>query len=158
MFQSLIVLLYVLDNETNPVIKISCLVGLGIEIWKITKVTDVSFDFENKILGVLPRPKFEERVRKDGGMYVEGYDGSRRKGGLLIHSTTNKIHDCSKKKYETQNAEFRTRSNFYPSLRGFFLEITLIPWGQQIRKRFNTVRLKMSYDLYYREFTTSKRR
>lgn len=60
-FQSLIVLLYVLDNETNPVIKISCLVGLGIEIWKITKVTDVSFDYENKILGAIPRPKFEEK-------------------------------------------------------------------------------------------------
>lgn len=37
-FQSVIVLLYVLDNETNFVIKVSCFVGLGIEVWKITKV------------------------------------------------------------------------------------------------------------------------
>ena len=37
-FQSLIVLLYVLDNETNFVIKFSCFIGLGIECWKITKV------------------------------------------------------------------------------------------------------------------------
>jgi len=44
-FQSLIVLLYVLDNETNFVIKISCGVGLIIEIWKIQKVTDVSFSW-----------------------------------------------------------------------------------------------------------------
>lgn len=37
-FQALIVLLYVLDNETNFVIRISCFVGLAIEIWKINKV------------------------------------------------------------------------------------------------------------------------
>jgi uncharacterized membrane protein len=37
-FQSLIVLLYVLDNDTNTVIKISCFVGLCIEVWKIHKV------------------------------------------------------------------------------------------------------------------------
>jgi hypothetical protein len=37
-FQSLIVLLYVLDNNTNTVIKISCFVGLCIEVWKIHKV------------------------------------------------------------------------------------------------------------------------
>merc|ERR1712038_2147378 len=39
-FQSLIVLLYVLDNETNTIIKVSCFVGLIIEIWKINKVVD----------------------------------------------------------------------------------------------------------------------
>merc|ERR1719362_587685 len=54
-FQSLIVLLYVLDNETNTVIKISCLVGLGIEIWKINKVVDVSVDHDRQFLGVFPR-------------------------------------------------------------------------------------------------------
>lgn len=37
-FQSLIVLLYVLDNETNTLIRISCFVGLAIEVWKIQKV------------------------------------------------------------------------------------------------------------------------
>ena len=37
-FQSLIVLLYVLDHETNTLIRISCFIGLGIEIWKIHKV------------------------------------------------------------------------------------------------------------------------
>ncbi|KAJ4443509.1 hypothetical protein ANN_05181, partial [Periplaneta americana] len=36
-FQSLIVLLYVLDNDTNTVVKISCFVGLCIEVWKIHK-------------------------------------------------------------------------------------------------------------------------
>lgn len=43
-FQSLIVLLYVLDNETNTVIRISCLVGLGIELWKINKVLDIKWE------------------------------------------------------------------------------------------------------------------
>ena len=38
-FQSLIVLLYVLDNETNTLIRISCFIGLGIEVWKIHKVS-----------------------------------------------------------------------------------------------------------------------
>jgi hypothetical protein len=40
-FQSLIVVLYVLDNETNTVVRISVAVGLLIEIWKIHKVVNV---------------------------------------------------------------------------------------------------------------------
>jgi len=40
-FQSLIVVLYVLDNETNTVVKISVCIGLLIEIWKINKVVDI---------------------------------------------------------------------------------------------------------------------
>ncbi|XP_018576856.1 cleft lip and palate transmembrane protein 1 homolog [Anoplophora glabripennis] len=43
-FQSLVVLLYVLDNETNTLIRISCFVGLGIEFWKIWKVVDIKFE------------------------------------------------------------------------------------------------------------------
>ena len=35
MFQNVIVVLYVFDNDTNPVIKISCFVGLAIECWKV---------------------------------------------------------------------------------------------------------------------------
>merc|ERR1719290_516482 len=56
-FQNVIVVLYVFDNDTNTVIRISCFVGLAIEMWKVTKVQDVSFDFENKIFGVLPKIK-----------------------------------------------------------------------------------------------------
>lgn len=37
-FQSLVVLLYVLDNDTNTVVRISVGIGLLIEIWKINKV------------------------------------------------------------------------------------------------------------------------
>ena len=40
-FQSLIVLLYVIDNETNTIVKISIFVGLCIEIWKINKVVNI---------------------------------------------------------------------------------------------------------------------
>merc|ERR1719273_352218 len=65
-FQSLVVLLYVLDNETNTLIKVSCFVGLAIEIWKIHKVVDFSIDAENAILGIIPRLSF-----KDKGDYVE---------------------------------------------------------------------------------------
>ena len=35
-------LLYVLDNETNTVVIISCGVGLLIEMWKITKAVNIS--------------------------------------------------------------------------------------------------------------------
>lgn len=40
-FQSLIVLLYILDNETNFVVQVSVFIGLLIDFWKITKVMDV---------------------------------------------------------------------------------------------------------------------
>lgn len=40
--QSIIVLLYVLDNDTNTMVRISIAVGLAIEIWKIKKVMNVS--------------------------------------------------------------------------------------------------------------------
>lgn len=65
-FQSLIVLLYVLDNETNFMIRVSCFIGLGIEIWKIQKVVNVTFNRENKILGVFPRIWFTDK-----GSYVQ---------------------------------------------------------------------------------------
>jgi len=64
-FQSLIVLLYVLDNETNTLIKISCFVGLGIELWKITKVSDVSIDPEQKILGIFPKIIISDKADYD---------------------------------------------------------------------------------------------
>jgi len=60
-FQNLIVVLYVFDNDTNTVIRISTVVGLGIEIWKVTKVQDVTFDFDNKIFGIIPRIKLDDK-------------------------------------------------------------------------------------------------
>ncbi|BFZ07705.1 hypothetical protein BsWGS_10743 [Bradybaena similaris] len=59
--QSLIVLLYILDNETNTVVKISVFIGLCIEIWKINKVVNAQLDRENRILGIIPRLKFTEK-------------------------------------------------------------------------------------------------
>lgn len=65
-FQSLIVLLYVLDNDTNTIVQISCGVGLCIEIWKINKVVDISIVRSSKILGIFPKISF-----RDKGSYVE---------------------------------------------------------------------------------------
>lgn len=65
-FQSLIVLLYVLDNETNFMIKISCFVGLGIEVWKIQKVVNVTINRDNLMFGFLPRLGFSDK-----GSYVD---------------------------------------------------------------------------------------
>lgn len=60
-FQSVVVVLYVLDNETNMIVKISVIIGLAIEIWKIQKVLDISLDREHKIFGLLPKPVFKEK-------------------------------------------------------------------------------------------------
>merc|ERR1719495_2226290 len=60
-FQNLIVVLYVFDNDTNTVIRISCFIGLAIEMWKVTKVQDVTFDFENKIAGLIPRIQLDDK-------------------------------------------------------------------------------------------------
>ncbi|XP_055640174.1 putative lipid scramblase CLPTM1 isoform X2 [Toxorhynchites rutilus septentrionalis] len=65
-FQSLIVLLYVLDNETNFMIKISCFVGLGIEVWKIQKVVNININRQDLVFGFLPRISFSDK-----GSYVE---------------------------------------------------------------------------------------
>ena len=51
MFQNVIVVLYVFDNDTNPVIKISCFVGLAIECWK---VKTNSFKLSSKIFMTFP--------------------------------------------------------------------------------------------------------
>ena len=49
-------------------LRISCFVGLAIEIWKVTKVQDVSFNFENKILGIFPRITLDDKKDyKDSG-------------------------------------------------------------------------------------------
>lgn len=60
-FQSVVVLLYVMDNETNTVIIISCFVGLLIEIWKINKAVDIKVDKENRWFGLLPRISFTDK-------------------------------------------------------------------------------------------------
>ena len=39
----------------------SCGVGLCIEIWKINKVVDFSIHPEEKLLGFLPKPQFEDK-------------------------------------------------------------------------------------------------
>lgn len=63
-FQSTVVLLYVLDNETNVMVRISCGVGLLIEIWKINKVMDVKINREDRIFGI-PKLSFTDK-----GSYV----------------------------------------------------------------------------------------
>lgn len=49
-FQSLVVLLYILDNETNFVVQVSVFIGLLIDFWKITKVMDVRVRSSNEKL------------------------------------------------------------------------------------------------------------
>ncbi|CAP23556.2 Protein CBG03077 [Caenorhabditis briggsae] len=65
-FQSLIVFLYICDNETNTMVKFTVGIGLLIECWKIPKVMNVSVDWQNKWFGLIPRV-----VIADKGSYVE---------------------------------------------------------------------------------------
>ncbi|RWS05666.1 cleft lip and palate transmembrane protein 1-like protein [Dinothrombium tinctorium] len=66
-FQSVVVLLYVLDNDTNTIVKISVGVGLLIEIWKIHKVLNIQVNREQRMFfGLLPKV-----VISDKGSYVE---------------------------------------------------------------------------------------
>lgn len=65
-FQSLIVMLYVLDNDTNTVVRISCIIGLCIEVWKINKVMDINVSKESRMLGIFPKITFHDK-----GSYVE---------------------------------------------------------------------------------------
>jgi hypothetical protein len=65
-FQSVIVLLYVLDNDTNMIIRISVGIGLLIELWKIKKVINIEVFWDQKVLGFLPKVVFSDK-----GSYVE---------------------------------------------------------------------------------------
>ncbi|XP_027193731.2 putative lipid scramblase CLPTM1 [Dermatophagoides pteronyssinus] len=65
-FQSLIVLLYVCDNDTNFMIRISVLIGLVIELWKIKKVVDFERVGEEKYFGLIPKYRITDK-----GSYVE---------------------------------------------------------------------------------------
>ncbi|KAK3746119.1 hypothetical protein QZH41_008822 [Actinostola sp. cb2023] len=60
-FQSIVVLLYVIDNDTNTMVIISIFVGLLIEIWKINKVVDIKLDMVDRWLGIFPRLKFTDK-------------------------------------------------------------------------------------------------
>uniref|UniRef100_A0A915PQW2 Cleft lip and palate associated transmembrane protein n=1 Tax=Setaria digitata TaxID=48799 RepID=A0A915PQW2_9BILA len=61
-FQSVIVFLYICDNDTSWIIKMSVGVGLVIELWKIPKCVDRT----QKALGFLPKVTFTDK-----GSYVE---------------------------------------------------------------------------------------
>lgn len=65
-FQSVIVLLYVLDNEANTMILISCFVGLLIEVWKINKAVDIKINREDLLFGVIPKITYSDK-----GSYAE---------------------------------------------------------------------------------------
>lgn len=61
-FTQLIVLLYVMDNQTNTVVIISVGIGLCIDLWKVPKVLNVTLDYENKYFGIIPRIKMAHKV------------------------------------------------------------------------------------------------
>ncbi|MCP9266317.1 Cleft lip and palate transmembrane protein 1-like [Dirofilaria immitis] len=61
-FQSVIVFLYICDNDTSWIIKMSVGVGLVIELWKIPKCIDRT----QKLFGFLPKITFTDK-----GSYVE---------------------------------------------------------------------------------------
>ncbi|XP_071832660.1 putative lipid scramblase CLPTM1 isoform X2 [Apostichopus japonicus] len=60
-FQSLVVLLYIMDNDTNFVVKVGVFVGLLIDCWKITKVCTVKFDRNEMLFGFIPKLTFTDK-------------------------------------------------------------------------------------------------
>lgn len=61
-FQSVIVLLYVMDNDTSSLIKVSIGIGLLIELWKINKVVNINVNREEKMLfGLFPKVTIEDK-------------------------------------------------------------------------------------------------
>jgi len=65
-FQSLVVFLYICDNDSSWVIKISIGVGLLIEMWKIPKCLNVEILHNEKLFGMIPKIRFSDK-----GSYVE---------------------------------------------------------------------------------------
>ncbi|VDM37406.1 unnamed protein product [Toxocara canis] len=65
-FQSGIVFLYICDNDTSIVVKLSVGIGLLIEMWKIPKCLNITIDRTKKIFGILPKVIFSDK-----GSYVE---------------------------------------------------------------------------------------
>ena len=60
-FQSFIVLLYIMDNETNTMVVVMVFIGLCIDVWKVTKVSTITLDRENLIAGIIPRLSFVDQ-------------------------------------------------------------------------------------------------
>lgn len=65
-FQSVIVFLYICDNDSSFVVKMSIGVGLLIEMWKIPKCLNVEILHDQKLFGIIPKVKFSDK-----GSYVE---------------------------------------------------------------------------------------
>ena len=65
-FQSVVVFLYICDNDTSWVVKLSVGIGLLIEVWKIPKCMNVTIDRERKLLGFFPKITISDK-----GSYVE---------------------------------------------------------------------------------------
>ena len=61
-FKQLIFLLYVMDNQTNTIVIVSVGIGLCIDLWKIPKVLNLTIDYQNKYLGLVPRLKITHKV------------------------------------------------------------------------------------------------
>lgn len=64
--QSTIVFLYICDNDSSFIIKISIGIGLLIELWKIPKCMNVAVDWNAKFLGIFPTVRISDK-----GTYVE---------------------------------------------------------------------------------------
>jgi hypothetical protein len=58
LFQSFIVLLYVIDNDTNTMVRISIFIGIIIELWKVPKVLNFQRISNETWFGIIPKYKY----------------------------------------------------------------------------------------------------
>ncbi|CAF0825027.1 unnamed protein product [Adineta steineri] len=57
-FQSFIVLLYVFDNDTNTMVRVSVFIGILIELWKVPKVLNFQRLPNETWFGIIPKYKY----------------------------------------------------------------------------------------------------
>ncbi|VDN29483.1 unnamed protein product, partial [Gongylonema pulchrum] len=86
-FQSVIVFLYICDNDTSWIVKLSVGVGLLIELWKIPKCVNINIDRNRKILGLIPKVTFSDK-----GSYVES-DTKQYDQASLLHLSVYRLPD-----------------------------------------------------------------
>lgn len=95
-FQSLVVLLYILDNETNFVVQVSVFIGLLIDLWKITKVMDVRVSAGREVSRWSVAPVCLVWIQSDSLLLLVSAVGQRTQNCRSISETgvQRQVHVC----------------------------------------------------------------
>lgn len=67
-FQSIVTLLYIIDNESSPIVRITVLIAVAVELWKLFKAVDITVDHQCRWFGAIPHIKITDK-----SSYVESH-------------------------------------------------------------------------------------